>query len=211
MTVNSRVVKTFLQWSNDSFDVPLPNGLRIQIIPTMADLARARKHQFAAFIADAQLLVVWDDDPLNLITRASQIESSLMALVWKIGADAEEEVKDEKMIGLSIEEVVDIETGETSYRERRPTNLLNTILVGCTLILVFCMLAAGYREIAIETAVDRNYLRLLFVLLTPVQIFFTLVSRGFWIRLICVLLTCTSSLPKLSSDVWRNVSDPPRK
>lgn len=176
MTVNSRVVKTFLQWSTDSFDVPLPNGLRIQIIPTMADLARARKHQFAAFIADSQLLVVWDDDPLNLITRASQIESSLMALVWKIGTDAEEDVKDEKMIGLSIEEVVDIETGETSYRERRPTNLLNTILVGCTLILVFCMLAAGYREIAIETAVDKNYLRLLFVLLTPVQIFFTLVS-----------------------------------
>lgn len=142
----------------------------------MADLVRARKYQFAAFIADTQLLVVWDDDPLNLINRASQIETALMALVWKIGKGDEVESKEAKIMDMQIEEVVDVESGEIVYRERRPTNLLNTILVSCTIVLVFCMLAAGYRQIAIETAVDRNYMRILFVLLTPVQVFFTLVN-----------------------------------
>ncbi|MCJ1346546.1 hypothetical protein MMC31_004764 [Peltigera leucophlebia] len=51
MTVNSRVIKVFLGWSPDAVDVPLMNGLRVQILPTIEDLSRARKHQFAAFVA----------------------------------------------------------------------------------------------------------------------------------------------------------------
>jgi hypothetical protein len=178
MTVNSRVVKTFLQWSPDAVDVPLLNGLRIQILPTMADLPRARKYQFAAFIADTSLLVVWDDDALNIIARAEQIESELMQLVWQARAGGEygDEAKEARLAHASVEEVVDVETGELGYRERRPTMLWNTILVSFTLILVLCMLGAGYRQIAIESAIDGNYLRMAFIALTPIQVFFTLVS-----------------------------------
>lgn len=172
MTVNSRVVKTFLQWSPDAFEVPLPNGLRVQIIPTLADLANARKYQFAAFIADTSLLVVWDDDALNIVSRAKQLESELMQLVWK---STNAQAEGDKLTGITVEEVVDEESGETGYRERRPTVLMNTMLVGLTLVLIFGMLGAGYRQIAIETAVDGNYIRLAFIALTPVQVFFTLV------------------------------------
>jgi hypothetical protein len=177
MTVNSRVVKTFLQWSPDAVDVPLLNGLRIQILPTMAELARARKYQFAAFIADTSLLVVWDDDALNIIARAKQIENELMQLVWKVPTGEEEDdAREARLAQASVEEVVDAETGELGYRERRPTMLWNTILVTFTILLVFCMLGAGYRQIAIETAVDGNYIRMAFIALTPIQVFFTLVS-----------------------------------
>ena len=82
MTVNSRVIKTFLSWSPDAIDVPLMNGLRVQILPTINDLPKARKNQFAAFIASEALLVVWDDDASHLVQRASTIESELMSLVW---------------------------------------------------------------------------------------------------------------------------------
>lgn len=61
MTINSRVVKTFLAWSPDAVDVPLKNGLRVQVLPTMEELPRARKMQSAAFIASEGLLIVWDD------------------------------------------------------------------------------------------------------------------------------------------------------
>lgn len=64
MTVNSRVIKTFLSWAPNAVDVPLKNGLRVQVLPTMDDLVRARKLQFAAFIAHDGLLVVWDDGEL---------------------------------------------------------------------------------------------------------------------------------------------------
>ncbi|KAI9657583.1 MAG: hypothetical protein M1829_006891 [Trizodia sp. TS-e1964] len=172
MTVNSRVVKTFLQWSPDALDVPLTNGLRIQILPTIEDLPRARKHQFAAFIASDALLVVWDDDAMHVVQRAKHIESELMELVWKTGETDEEEGGMKKTPAVA-EVQFDEETGEIMVH-KRTTMLMNTILVAFTLAIVVASLGAGYRQIAIETAVDHNYIRIAFVALSPVQVFFTL-------------------------------------
>jgi hypothetical protein len=149
------------------------NGLRIQILPTIEDLSRARKHQFAAFIASEALLVVWDDDPMHLMERARMIERELMELVWIAG---EGEDDDEVPKGPQVTEIkVDEETGRI-LPEKRTTNLLNTVLVAFTIIIVTTMLGAGFRELAIETTVDGYYLRLCFLCLVPVQIFFTLVG-----------------------------------
>jgi hypothetical protein len=169
MTVNSRVIKTFLQWSPDAIDVPLLNGLRIQILPTIEDLPRARKLQFAAFVASEALLVVWDDEALHLVPRATAIEKELMELVWKTGEQEEDEKKVPNVVTLEIDE----ESGEY-VPEKRGLHLQNTILVAITIALIMTTLGAGFREVAIETDVDRNYTRLALLLLTPVQIFFTL-------------------------------------
>ncbi|KAH7409518.1 glycosyl transferase family group 2-domain-containing protein [Cadophora sp. MPI-SDFR-AT-0126] len=171
MTVNSRVIKTFLQWSPDAVDVPLLNGLRIQILPTIEDLPRARKHQFAAFVASDALLVVWDDDALHLVQRAKSIESELMELVWKNGP-SEGEDGEKKDPNVAIYEI-DEESGEI-VPEKRPLHLQNTVLVALTLILVITFLGAGARQLAIEVEVDGSYIRLALLALTPVQIFFTL-------------------------------------
>ncbi|TVY37086.1 hypothetical protein LSUB1_G006438, partial [Lachnellula subtilissima] len=169
MTVNSRVIKTFLQWSPDAVDVPLLNGLRIQILPTIEDLPRARKHQFAAFVASEALLVVWDDEALHLVQRAKAIESELMELVWKTGETEEEEKKDPNIAVYEIDE----ESGEL-LPEKRALHLQNTVLVAITLILIMASLGAGFRQLAIEVSTDGTMTRLALLALTPVQIFFTL-------------------------------------
>ncbi|EHK18882.1 uncharacterized protein TRIVIDRAFT_43815 [Trichoderma virens Gv29-8] len=172
MTVNSRVIKTFLQWSPDAVDVPLMNGLRVQILPTIDDLPRARKYQFAAFVASEGLLVVWDDDALHLVARAKAIESELMELVWKAG-NPEEEDSDEKRAQPVAEVEIDEESGEIKP-EKRPIHLQNTVLVSLTLVLVTVSLGAAWRQLAIEVSVDNTYIRLALVALAPVQVFFTL-------------------------------------
>jgi hypothetical protein len=199
MTVNSRVIKTFLAWSPNAIDVPLMNGLRVQILPSIDDLTRARKHQFAAFVASEGLLVVWDDDASNLISRAKAIESELMQFVWQV--ESGEDPFDEK--GVSIhEQEIDAETGE-ARPEDRPTNLLNTILVAFTLIIVVTLLGLGCRSVAIEVAVDHSYLRVAFLALIPVQIFFTLVRKSqSWVK---IMLIVFSSSHKLSSAALRSV------
>lgn len=175
MTVNSRIIKTFLQRSPHAIDVPLPNGLRVQILPTLTDLPSARKNQSAAFIASEHLLVVWDDEALNILPRAKAIEKELMDLVWQTGAADDLEENEEKKGPAIVEAYLDEETGV--YVSSRPTNIQNSVLVGVTLLIITVMLGAGFREIAIEIAVDRGWQRLAFLSLTPVQIFFTLVSR----------------------------------
>lgn len=156
--------------------MPLPNGLRVQILPTIDDLINARKNQFAAFVASEHLLVVWDDEALNVIPRAKAIEKELMDLVWRTGEpeDLEEEDAEVKKGPPVVDTEFNEETGE--YVSKRPTNIQNSVLVGITLLIITIMLGAGFREIAIEIAVEHGWQRLAFLSLTPVQIFFTLVS-----------------------------------
>lgn len=172
MTVNSRIIKTFLQWSPDATDVPLMNGLRVQILPTVDDLPKARKNQFAAFVASEALLIVWDDEAMNIMARAKAIEDELMELVWKTG-EPEEEPEGGAKGPAVVECEIDEESGEIKP-EKRPTHIQNSVLVGFTLLIITVMLGAGFRSIAIEIAVDKGYARLAFLALTPVQIFFTL-------------------------------------
>jgi len=172
MTVNSRVIKTFLQWSPEAIDVPLMNGLRIQILPSMEDLPRARKHQFAAFVASEGLLVVWEDDALSLVTRAKAIETELMELVWKAGKELGDDEKPSASVQFTDAEI-DEESGEPKP-ENRPVHLLNTHLVSMTLVIVTCSLGAAFRQLAIESSVDGNFARLALIVLAPIQVFFTL-------------------------------------
>jgi len=101
-----------------------------------------------------------------------------MDLVWRTGDPMQEDANadmtdNEKKFGRVTAEEIDEESGEY-LPEKRPTHLMNTVLVTFTLLLITVMLGAGFRQIAIEVAVDHNYLRVAFILLTPIQIFFTL-------------------------------------
>lgn len=172
MTVNSRVVRAFLEMSPDAVDVPLSNGLRIQILPSIEYLPRARKHQFAAFIASHALLIVWDDDPMHLMHRAKDVQEELMELVWGDDRDEDEDGEKPKGGATAGEVEVDEESGQI-MPEKRPVHLQNTVLVSITLVIITVSLGAAWRQLAIEVMVDGSYVRLALVALAPVQVFFT--------------------------------------
>lgn len=78
MTVKSRVISTFMTWSPEAISIPLRDGLSVQIVASIRDLARARKHQYAAFVASESLLVVWDDG--KSVRRNFHANNSCLAL-----------------------------------------------------------------------------------------------------------------------------------
>lgn len=174
MTVNSRIIRTFLAWSPDAVDVPLMNGLRVQILQTMADLPKARKAQFAAFIQQNSLLVVWDDNVKNILNRARQIESELMEMVWQ-AQDPQMMTEPEKKGPEVVAE--EIEENGNALTDQRPSNMLHTIMVSITMTLITVLLGLGFRAVITEHKIDGGYLRMLLLLMTPVQVFFSLVSR----------------------------------
>ena len=164
--------------SPGAIDIPLKNGLRIQVVHSVDDLCKARKLQFAAVVASQGLLVVWDDDPTNLMTRAANIERDLMELIWDSGEPQEGKVKQisEKKGPAVVVLDTDEESGEL-LPEKRPVHLMNSIYVGIVIVIIEAALGAGVRELAFETKADGQYLRLALILLLPVNIFFTLVSH----------------------------------
>lgn len=178
MTVSTRVIKLVLSSHNADY-VPLSNGLRLQVLPNLSFLPRCQKHHFGAFIQDQQILVVWDDQPRQLLDRAAQIEASLMEMIWE--NDKSYEGMDEKK-GPTNVTTAEINDGSSDDEEafaveERPTMLLNPMMIGLTITLLIAALGLGWRNLAQEIAVDGNYTRLALLIVTPCQMFVSLVSN----------------------------------
>jgi hypothetical protein len=182
MTVNSRVIKLFLLNRHDASYVPLSNSLRLQVLPSVAHLPRCQRHHFGAFIQDQLLLVVWDDEPKNIIARADNIERSLMHMIWHGFDDMEESPSDKKdpiemaIANLGTGDVTPGELEEAITDQNRPTLLINSVVVGLTLTLLVGALGAGWRNLAQEFSIDGSFTRLALLAATPVQVFVSLVS-----------------------------------
>lgn len=180
MTVSSRVIKSYLEWAPDTTDVPLTDGQRIQMVPTVADLVHARKAQCAAFISEDGLLVVWDDNAMNILQRATKIEQELMKLVWSTNeGDGDGEVKRINTTeGRNIKRVeakygTDLETGGFLVPQR-PVHVMNSFLISITILIVTCSIGAAVRSIVDECRWDGFWPRVSLLAMVPLQITFTL-------------------------------------
>ena len=165
--------------------VPLPNGLRLQVLPSIPYLANCQRHQNAAFIHDLALLVVWADNPRECAKRAEDIERQLIS-VFSHGMSGFDEKTTEKDDGnVFVNEVsaedwdsaeggVARENGLTDPPRRIKFN--QAILCAATLFLIVAALASGWRQIAIELSVDNSWIRLAFVAVMPLQVWLALVG-----------------------------------
>ncbi|KAL9131682.1 MAG: hypothetical protein Q9217_000423 [Psora testacea] len=94
------------------------------------------------------LLVVWDDDALHLESRATSIVADLTKMIWTQAMHNEKEPQGESNSDD------DVENDDLQITQKRKTKLINSVLVAATLCLIFTVLGAGWRELAIECAVD---------------------------------------------------------
>jgi hypothetical protein len=175
MTVKTRVIALFLDRTHADY-LPLPDGLKLQILPSITYLPNCQKHHFAAFVRDSSLLVVWQDDPRLLLEKVRSIESQLMDVIWM----ADEHRKSHSS-GPHVQEctttspvAAEIEDGMEGLR---PLKLNQAVMVAVTLILSITALGAGWRQIAIEISVDHSFSRLTFGICVPFQLWLAQVSH----------------------------------
>ena len=174
MTVNTRVIKLLLTRTDLSY-VQITPGLRLQVIPDIEALPFCQKHQSAAFVASKQLLIVWEDDPKKLLERASYIQDTLMKMIWGT-ALAEGPEGEKKGAIIDIEALDAIEEAPGVPEKSRRIVLTQAVLSAATLILVIAAMGSGWRQIAIEIVVDRNWVRIAFAACIVPQIWLSLVS-----------------------------------
>lgn len=144
----------------------------------MSHLPRCQKHQFAAFIADRGLLVVWDDDPKKILGRAERLENTLIKMIWgkqSLYPD-EDEKKEETKVELPE---VDTDPEDPAAEKPRQIVLWQAIFSAFTAALALSALGLGWRQIAFEIATDHFYLRFLFALVIVPQFWLALVSFDF--------------------------------
>ncbi|KKY13398.1 putative glycosyl transferase family 2 [Diplodia seriata] len=155
MTVNTRVIKILLHNNNLPY-VEIQKGLRVQVLPDMSFLPRCQKHQFAAFIADRGILVVWEDQPKRLLERVKNIEAALMDMIWQDAEDGDDEKKEASY------DVYELEDPEAAEEKPRKTVLIQALITACTMVVTCVAIGSGWREIAVQLQVDGSYIRLAF-------------------------------------------------
>ncbi|KAF2634139.1 hypothetical protein P280DRAFT_494481 [Massarina eburnea CBS 473.64] len=174
MTVNTRVIKLLLARNDQSY-VQIDEGLRLQVIPDIGALPFCQKHQSAAFIAETQILVVWEDDPKQLLERAQYIQDTMMRMIWGRDQAYFADGSEEKKAEVSVAEWEDnVEAGMLHIPPQRPIVLIQSISTSFTLCLVLVAMAAGFRQVALEIKVDMNYLRILFIICVVPQLWLAL-------------------------------------
>jgi hypothetical protein len=183
MTVKTDVIETFLRTSQLPY-VPYVDGLRIQVLPNISFLSTCKKHHFAAFIQDPGFLVVWHDDPEQVITRAEKIEQHLVSLLWKDESLVIPKT-DSGAASISITEKdhADVEEARRFDDKPRKTILYQAILMGLAGTLVVLTIGIGWRKVAVELKTDHTYVRLALALVILPQIwlgwfFFQTVVNG---------------------------------
>ncbi|KAK3995126.1 glucans biosynthesis glucosyltransferase H [Cladorrhinum sp. PSN332] len=179
MTVNTPVVRALMDSLLNKTDldyVPLPDGLRVQILRTMADLPRGQLHHFAAFIEDARMLIVWDDEPEKLLLRVEDLEQRFVEIIWGSGNEEEDDEKDEKkgQPAVNTQELDPRQLEEALVREERPVRLESSIIVGLTMILWIICPALGWRALIYQSMVDGTWMRFALLAVCPVQMFVSL-------------------------------------
>lgn len=178
MTVNTRVIKTFLRRKKGTY-VPLDGGLRLQILSTIGQLPQCQKHHFAAFIQESAILVVWDDDPNHILERVQSIEDQLINMIWKDESAEAESITPRPGSRLpsrppSTMNLNTLNSDLEAFNEKmmfppRKIILIQPFLTAVCLVLLIAAISAGWRKIAIEIKVDHSMLRLAFVAVVPLQ------------------------------------------
>jgi hypothetical protein len=219
MTVNTPVVRAILgalrshEAGEDLDYVPLADGLRLQILSTMSDLPRCQLHHFAAFIEDIRMLVVWDDEPEQLLLRAQNLESKFMAVIWRGDGEEDDEAgaekEKEKAAASSGPEGSNPEDLEEALAgEERPVMLESTVMVAGTLALCIACLGFGWRALMLEIMVDNDYTRLALFAVGPAQIF---VSLFFFQALVGNLFQIFGPISCVTSNSRYYSGKPPRR
>ncbi|KAI3342225.1 glycosyl transferase family group 2-domain-containing protein [Ustulina deusta] len=173
MTVNTRVINVILASRRTTYEyIPLPDGLRLQVLPSMRELPRCQKHHFAAFIQDLQIMVVWDDEPKKVLARAEALERQLMRMIWGTGDEEEDDTEAEKGEKIQLGEIdvtpVDLEAAANSSDRR--IKLTSPLTVALTVALSISTLGIGFRNLSLEIATDNSYVRLALIVVSPLQL-----------------------------------------
>ena len=217
MTVNTRFIQTFLCGSGfDLSHIPLTGGLRVQLLPDITFLARCQKHHFAAFIQQPPCLVVWDDDPAHIISRAEGIEKSVISMIWddpekdavESGYKSPSTMPGRKsqcaVPSVRVKEVSEKPSDEenVAYEESpRPTAFTQAIYTAITAVIVTYTIGLGWRRVATEIKTDHNWARLGLLIVVPFQYWTGWVRKMFPYGRNC-MLTPLSFSSKALSTVW---------
>ncbi|KAH7093552.1 glycosyl transferase family group 2-domain-containing protein [Paraphoma chrysanthemicola] len=155
-----------------ALNAPIQQGKRLQVIPDLDQLPLCQRNQSAAFVASHRMLVVWEDDPGRLLARAQGIQDALVKMIWGSEIAEYTAASAEKGVGVDITDCdEDIEGSKSSPRR---LVLWQAAYTGFAICMLVAAIGSGWRQIAIQQIQEPNWLRVLFIIALPGQVWLSL-------------------------------------
>lgn len=124
-----------------------------EIIDSVANLPRARKNQYAAFIREEGVLAIWADKVEDIVPSASKLEERLFTflVVREAGGMSNSSTMSDlkKEVGEmpTLENVEDPERARfEATRKQRPLVFISPVVHGLAIGLVMVLLSLGIRK-----------------------------------------------------------------
>jgi hypothetical protein len=182
MTVTTPVIRRF---SGRSI-ISLANGQHLQVLPDMTWLSKCQKYQSAAFISNIGTLVVWSDDPVEIVDRITLLERELLSIIWQADLGAASEEKKET-VSVDVSElpssnvsISELEAGKGSTKRPR-LKIIQPFGIACSIAMVFSAMGSGLEKLIVQASWDKQYIRFGLLLTVPFLTWFSLVRRClFW-------------------------------
>ena len=171
MTINCASIKPFFR-NLHKREIRFSDRMGIQVLPDIDDLVRASRHQYAAFIASKEILVVWDDHPQHFLDRANALMKDMVEYTWTSNTEGNFlEGKDARVTEYEIDEESTI-----GSNNKRRIAYYHSFLMACTLCLIAVLLGQGYQNIYLDIKALDKWISLAFLVMTPIDAFLSLVS-----------------------------------
>ncbi|KAI9729930.1 MAG: hypothetical protein M1818_008370 [Claussenomyces sp. TS43310] len=163
---------------HDSSKVPhfLHADFRLQIIPSLVELHKVKRHHYAVIVLDPGVLLVWDSNVENLLERAVGLEQRILMVMW--------ESPKTKLDSKPTDDFTSDLDEESSTDRPRRLAMNNSLMVALSFILMGAALGSSWKSLATEIAVDGNLRRLTILAYVPIQMFFGL----FFMQLVVICL-----------------------
>jgi hypothetical protein len=174
MTMNTTLISIILKHNEDASFIEVRPGHRLQVLPDITYLSRCRKNQFAAFVSDPGFLIVWEDQPENIVQRVEKIEAAMVQMLWGTSVSLDERDKNSFLLSTPTHDM-DLEAVD-SFERHRQISLVQPFMSACTVAMTILAIASGWRHIAVETAVNGTFMRIIFILAFIPQFWLSLVS-----------------------------------
>jgi hypothetical protein len=181
MTITSGPIRTIVSKTNVPY-VQIGSGKRLQIISGFAALPYCQRNQSAAFVASHNLLLIWGDDRKGLIERADDIQLDIKHMFEEQSFTYTGDTFSPK--GSSKGSVITTSASETRYdndasdeEKPRRLQLFQCIYTAFAILLLTAAIGSGFRQIAVQQVQDPDWLRLIFLITLPAQIWLSLVRH----------------------------------
>lgn len=142
--------------------IPLDPFTVVQVVDTFDDFMSIRRAQFAAYVREYKILLIWSDEVNTVLSFGRELEEKMVNLIWDEKCDLEQGFAS-TIHAFDLEEV-------TLDESKRSVSFVTPAVVALASLATATFIGQDMHEVVLQIKADGNYQSILILLYFPIMI-----------------------------------------